>query len=181
MGLMMIAQFNQTIASGAAGALEAMHLDGCAFTGETPVSFDPATKTMSLSMAGCSIVVAVSGTRAGKIGTLYMNSTASFDVSGAQFDQSGKLASTISKAKGTSNCTTVILIEAPSLDFRLGRSDLPSYSCIGHDCEGGDLDEILYPNSPTLLRHRSACAFVVRVHHGSGRNHSDAQEYQCRS
>jgi len=104
----MIAQFNQTIAGGAAGALEAMRLDGRAFTGETPVSFDPATKTMSLSMAGCSTVVAVSGTHAGMIGTLCMNSTATFDVGGAQFDQSGKLASTIIKAKGTSNCTTVL-------------------------------------------------------------------------
>ena len=104
----MIAMFNQMMAGGAAGALEAMRLDGRAFTGETPVSFDPATKTMSLSMAGCSAVVAVSGSNAGKIGTLCMNSTATFDVSGAQFDQSGKLASTIIKAKGTSNCTTVL-------------------------------------------------------------------------
>jgi len=104
----MNAKFNQSIAGGAAGALEAMRLDGRAFTGETPVSFDPATHTMTLSMAGCSAVVGVSGTNAGMIGTLCMNSTASFDVSGAVADQNFNLISTKITAKGSSNCTTVL-------------------------------------------------------------------------
>jgi len=96
------------IAGGAAGALEAMRLDGRAFTGESPVGFDPATHTMTLSMAGCSAVVGVSGTNAGMIGTLCMNSTAQFDVSGAVADQNFNLVSTRISAKGTSNCTTVL-------------------------------------------------------------------------
>lgn len=101
-------KFNMMIAGGAAGALEAMRLEGRAFTGETPVSFDPATHTMSLSMAGCSAVVGVSGTNAGMIGTLCMNSTATFDVSGAVADQNFNLISTEITATGTSNCTTVL-------------------------------------------------------------------------
>lgn len=101
-------KFNQMIAGGAAGALDAMRLDGRAFTGQTPVSFDPETKTMSLSMAGCSAVVAISGTNAGMIGTLCMNSTATFDVSGAVADQNFNLISTEITATGSSNCTTVL-------------------------------------------------------------------------
>jgi len=104
----MNAKFNQSIAGGAAGALEAMRLDGRAFTGETPVTFDPATHTMTLSMAGCSAVVGVLGSNAGMIGTLCMNSTASFDVSGAVADQNFNLVSSNISAKGTSNCTTVL-------------------------------------------------------------------------
>lgn len=104
----MNAKFNQMIAGGAAGAVDAMRLDGRAFTGQTPVSFDPATRTMSLSMAGCSAVVGVSGTNAGMIGTLCMNSTATFDVSGAVADQNFNLISTEITATGSSNCTTVL-------------------------------------------------------------------------
>lgn len=104
----MIAKFNSSIAGGAAGAVAAMRLEGRAFMGETPVSFDPATKTMSLSMAGCSAVVGISGTHAGKMGTLCMNSTATFDVSGAQMDAQGRVVSSIITAKGSSNCTTVL-------------------------------------------------------------------------
>jgi len=96
------------IVGGAAGALDAMRLDGRAFMGESPVGFDPATHTMTLSMAGCSAVVGVSGTNAGMIGTLCMNSTAQFDVSGAFFNPDFTLGGTAISAKGTSNCTTVL-------------------------------------------------------------------------
>jgi hypothetical protein len=65
-------------------------------------------------MAGCSALVAISGSQAGKMGTLCMNSTATFDVSGAKatFDSSGNQTgyepgSTIS-ATGSSNCITVL-------------------------------------------------------------------------
>jgi len=104
----MIKKFDQMLNGGAAGAIDSMRLKGRAFTGETPVSFDPATHTMSLSMAGCSAVVGVSGTNAGMIGTLCMNSTATFDVSGAVADQDFNLISTKITATGTSNCTTVL-------------------------------------------------------------------------
>jgi len=116
------------LAGGLEGVVDAMRLDGRAFTGETPVNFDPATYTMSLSLAGCSTVVGVDGTNAGMIGTLCMNSTASFDVSNVYGhledvttppkgpvvkDPNGNekqfvLDSTIIKATGSSNCTTVL-------------------------------------------------------------------------
>lgn len=116
------------ITGGAGGALEGMRLEGRAFTGETPVNFDPATYTMSLSLAGCSAVVGVEGSNAGMIGTLCMNSTASFDISSVYghledvtdppagpvvTDPAGNekqfvLDSTIIKAEGSSNCTTVL-------------------------------------------------------------------------
>jgi len=104
----LIEKFNMMIAGGAAGATEAMRLQARAFTGETPVSFDPVAKTMSLSMAGCSAVVGVSGSDAGMIGTLCLNSTATFDVSGASMDQYGNLTGTVITGRGTSNCTTVL-------------------------------------------------------------------------
>lgn len=104
----MIAKFDAMLQGGAANAIDTMRLQGRAFTGQTPVSFDPTTKTMSLSMAGCSTVVGVSGTNAGMIGTLCLNSTSTFDVSGAQFDENFNLVSTNITAKGTSNCVTVL-------------------------------------------------------------------------
>jgi len=110
----MIAKFDQALVGGAAGALQAMRMDGRAFTGLTPASFDPMTKTMSVRMAGCSALVAISGSQAGKLGTLCMNSTATFNVSGAQatFDSSGNqtgyLPTSNITATGSSNCITVL-------------------------------------------------------------------------
>lgn len=104
----LIAKFNAMLNGGAAGAVDSMRLDGRAFTGQTPVSFDPATKTMSLSMAGCSTVVGVSGTNAGMIGTLCLNSTTTFNVGGAIADQNFNIVSSIITAIGTSNCVTVL-------------------------------------------------------------------------
>ncbi len=110
----MIAKFDQGLVGGAAAAFSSMRMDGRAFTGLTPASFDPATKTMSVRMAGCSALVAIDGSQAGKVGTLCMNSTATFDVSGAiaTFDTSGNQTgyeptSAIS-ADGSSNCVTVL-------------------------------------------------------------------------
>jgi hypothetical protein len=110
----LIGNFDQSLTGGAAAAFDSMRMKGRAFTGITPASFDPATKTMSIRMAGCSALVAISGSQAGKIGTLCMNSTATFDVSGAiaTFDTSGNQTgyeptSAIS-ADGSSNCVTVL-------------------------------------------------------------------------
>ncbi|WP_455220608.1 hypothetical protein [Kaarinaea lacus] len=106
--------FDGGIDGGAAAAFATMGMDGRAFTGVTPASFDPATKTMSVRMAGCSAVIAIEGPHAGKMGTLCMNSTATFDVSGAYgvFDSDHHMVgyepnSNIS-ASGSSNCVTVL-------------------------------------------------------------------------
>ena len=106
--------FNAGLIDGADGALNSMRMDGRAFTGFGPASFDPVARTMSVRMAGCSALVAIDGPNAGKIGTLCMNATATFNVSGAiaQFDASGNLTgyeptSSIS-ADGSSNCITVL-------------------------------------------------------------------------
>lgn len=110
----MIAKFDQALIGGAAGALDSMRMQGRAFTGITPASFDPVSKTMSVRMAGCSAVVAISGSQAGKLGTLCLNSTATFNVGGAQgtFDTSGNLTGYLPTseitANGSSNCTTVL-------------------------------------------------------------------------
>jgi len=110
----MAAALDNNLADGAAGALQSMGMDGRAFTGVGPTTFDPATKTMGVRMAGCSALVAVSGPEAGKIGTLCMNSTAVFNV-GQTKDMAGSAPmsgaydehSDIS-ADGSSNCVTVM-------------------------------------------------------------------------
>ena len=104
----MIAKFDEMLEGGAAGALEAMRLDGRAFMGVTPASFDPVAKTMSIRMAGCSAVVGVEGSNAGKLGTVCLNSTATFDVSGAALDENGSLIASTITATGTSNCVTIL-------------------------------------------------------------------------
>ena len=102
---------------GSAVAKASMGMEGRAFTGLTPASFNPMDKTISVRMAGCSALVAIAGPHAGKVGTLCMNSTATFDVSGAKpiFDMSGDKPKLIGyepdsriSAKGTSNCVTVL-------------------------------------------------------------------------
>ncbi len=110
----MAAKLDAGLMDGSTGALNNMRMQGRAFTGLTPASFDPATRTMSVRMAGCSALVAVAGPLAGKVGTLCMNSTATFNVSAtvATFDSSGNMTgytptSDIS-ADGSSNCITVM-------------------------------------------------------------------------
>jgi len=110
----MAAHLDAGLADGSAGALDNMRMKGRAFTGLSPASFDPATKTMGVRMAGCSALVAISGPKAGKVGTLCMNSTAVFDVSGTTaigaypngfpiYDETSDIS-----AEGSSNCVTVL-------------------------------------------------------------------------
>jgi hypothetical protein len=110
-------KFDAGLIDGAAGAFDSMRMKGRAFTGLTPASFDPVTRTMSVRMAGCSALVAIGGTLAGKVGTLCMNATATFDVSGAipTFDFStspptltGYDSKSAISADGSSNCITVM-------------------------------------------------------------------------
>jgi len=110
-------KFDQGLIDGAQGAFDSMRMKGRAFTGLTPASFDPVTRTMSVRMAGCSALVAIDGKLAGKVGTLCMNATATFNVSGAvaTFDfstsppsQSGYEATSEISADGSSNCITVM-------------------------------------------------------------------------
>ena len=110
----MAAKFNAGLLDGAAGAFDSMRMQGRAFTGLTPASFDPATRTMSVRMAGCSALVAIAGPLAGKVGTLCMNSTATFNVGAAiaTFDGTGTQTGYDPKseisANGSSNCVTVM-------------------------------------------------------------------------
>jgi len=107
-------KFDAMIVGGAAQALTDMRLQGRAFLGTTPVSYDPFSKTMSIPMAGCSAVVAIAGPQAGKLGVLCMNSTATFDVSQAVAtlngagDVTGYTPTSQISANGTSNCTMVL-------------------------------------------------------------------------
>jgi len=115
----MAAKLDAGLIDGSAGAMDNMRMKGRAFTGLTPASFDPAAKTMSVRMAGCSAVVAIAGPNAGKVGTLCMNSTAEFNVSGAipRFNPLGQLVgyepSSQISADGSSNCVTVL--HAPTM------------------------------------------------------------------
>jgi hypothetical protein len=109
----MAAKFDAGLMDGSAGAIDNMRMDGRAFTGLTPASFDPVSRTMSVRMAGCSALVGVSGPHAGKMGTLCMNSTATFNVglaipvmSGGQLV--GYEPTTQISADGSSNCVTVL-------------------------------------------------------------------------
>jgi hypothetical protein len=107
-------KFDAGLMDGATGALNSMRMDGRAFTGLTPASFDPATRTMSVRMAGCSALVAIAGPLAGKVGTLCMNATATFDVGGAvatfndKGEQTGYTQDSAISADGSSNCVTVM-------------------------------------------------------------------------
>jgi len=106
-------KFAAGLMDGAAGALDNMRMQGRAFTGLSPATFDPATRTMGIRMAGCSALVAISGPNAGKVGTLCMNATAAFDVSGTKatgmangwpvYDETSQIS-----AEGSSNCVTVL-------------------------------------------------------------------------
>jgi hypothetical protein len=107
----MAAKFDAGLLDGASGAFDSMRMKGRAFTGLTPASFDPVTRTMSVRMAGCSALVAIAGPLAGKVGTLCMNATATFDVSGAIVSVTsgtGYEASSAISADGSSNCITVM-------------------------------------------------------------------------
>jgi hypothetical protein len=101
--------------NGAAAVFNDTRMKGRAFTAFGPASFDPATRTMGIRMAGCSALVAVDGPLAGKIGTLCMNATAVFNVSKTKatgidpntqmpiYDETSDIS-----ADGSSNCVTVL-------------------------------------------------------------------------
>jgi len=114
----MVEQLNAALLDGAAGAMDNMRMKGRAFTGLGPTTFHPWDKTMGVRMAGCSALLDITDmenqTGMPKIGTLCMNATATFNVSGAipRFSGTGQLIgytpdSAIS-ANGSSNCVTVM-------------------------------------------------------------------------
>jgi len=89
-----------------AGAVAAMRLQGRAFTGLGPVEVGGlSAQSMSVRMAGCSAVMGVSGPNSGKVGTLCLNGTFTFDLSGINL--ANPMASDI-RGTGTSNCVTVL-------------------------------------------------------------------------
>lgn len=89
-----------------AASIEAMRMKGRAFTGIGPVEVGQlSAQSMSVRMAGCSAVVGIAGSDAGKLGTLCLNGTFTFDLAGINLSDMG--ASEI-KGTGTSNCTIVM-------------------------------------------------------------------------
>lgn len=89
-----------------AASVEAMRMKGRAFTGLGPVEVGQlSAQSMSVRMAGCSAVVGVAGPDKGKLGTLCLNGTFTFDLSGINL--ANPMMSDI-KGTGTSNCVTVM-------------------------------------------------------------------------
>ncbi|MDT8382787.1 MAG: hypothetical protein RRB22_00070 [Gammaproteobacteria bacterium] len=87
-------------------AVEAMKMKGRAFTGLGPVELGQlSAESMTVRMAGCSAVVGVEGPNAGKVGTLCLNGSFTFDLAGINL--SNPMQSTIT-GTGTSNCITVL-------------------------------------------------------------------------
>lgn len=87
-----------------------MAMEGRAFTGLGPVEIGTLLNgsnglSMSVRMGGCFAVQAVSGSRAGMIGTHCLNSTFTFDLSGINL--TNPMQSTI-EGTGVSNCTDVL-------------------------------------------------------------------------
>ncbi|HIJ78924.1 MAG: hypothetical protein OEY01_07630 [Desulfobulbaceae bacterium] len=81
-------------------------LKGRAFSGLGPVELGQLGEmSMSVRMGGCTAVVAVDGANAGKVGSLCLNGTFTFDLSGIDLDDpfSSDLAGT-----GNTNCTVVL-------------------------------------------------------------------------
>lgn len=89
-----------------AATIDAMRMKGRAFTGIGPVEVGTiSAQSMSVRMAGCSAVVGVSGSDKGKLGTLCLNGTFTFDLLGINL--ANPMSSDI-KGTGSSNCTTVM-------------------------------------------------------------------------
>lgn len=88
------------------GYADAMKMEGRAFTGIGPVEVGQlSAQSMSVRMAGCSAVVGVDGPNAGKVGTLCLNGTFTFDLSG--INPADMMKSDI-VGTGSSNCVTVL-------------------------------------------------------------------------
>jgi hypothetical protein len=93
-----------------AAAVEDMRLKGRAFTAFGPVEVGAISEqSMTVRLAGCSAVVGVEGPDSDKIGSLCMNSSLTFDLSGVIVtgNPMDSFFSTIT-GEGTSNCTTVL-------------------------------------------------------------------------
>jgi hypothetical protein len=103
----MVAKFDGMLMGGAAGGMDTMRLSAKAYLGLTPASMDPFAKEMSIRMAGCSAIVGVMGPDAGMMGTLCLNSTATFNVSGTNPAAPITGGSSIT-GSGSSNCVTVL-------------------------------------------------------------------------
>jgi hypothetical protein len=89
-----------------AQAIDDMRMKGRAFTGIGPVEIGKlSAQSMSVRMAGCSAVVGVAGPDKGKMGTMCLNGTFTFDLSGINL--ANPMSSDI-KGTGTSNCTAVM-------------------------------------------------------------------------
>ena len=85
-------------------------LEGRAFTGLGPVEIGQLLSgsnglSMSVRLGGCFGIEAVSGRHKGKVGTMCLNNTLTFDLSGINL--TNPLSSSITGA-GTSNCWTVL-------------------------------------------------------------------------
>jgi hypothetical protein len=109
----MAAKFNGMLVGGAEGGKENMRLQARAFLGLTPTAMDVVAKEMSIRMAGCSAIVGVAGPNAGMVGTLCLNSVATFNVSGTNLpteaNPNGPITNNSSiTGEGTSNCVTVL-------------------------------------------------------------------------
>jgi len=95
-------------------SIQAMRMQGRAFTGLGPVEMGMlSAQSMSVRMAGCSAVVGVAGPNAGKVGTLCLNGTFTFDLSGIVYTMvNGQpvpdMQNTQIRGTGTSNCITVL-------------------------------------------------------------------------
>lgn len=94
--------------TGADAVFNDTRMKGRAFTAFGPASFDPASRTMGVRMAGCSALVNLTDMT---IGTLCMNATAVFNVGETTADSPNMYGydetSQIS-ADGSSNCVTVM-------------------------------------------------------------------------
>jgi hypothetical protein len=89
-----------------AASIEAMRMKGRAFTGLGPVEVGRlSAQSMSVRMAGCSAAVGIAGPDAGKVGTLCLNGTFTFDLSGINL--ANPMTSNI-MGTGTSICITVL-------------------------------------------------------------------------
>lgn len=96
--------------------IEPMRMKGRAFTGLGPVEVGQlAPYSLSVRMAGCSAIVGTDGSNAGKVGTLCLNGTFTFDMGGLDLVETGDpsmpigpLPSSVITGTGSSNCVTVL-------------------------------------------------------------------------
>jgi len=94
--------------TGADAVFNDTRMKGRAFTAFGPASFDPASRTMGVRMAGCSALVNLTDMT---IGTLCMNATAVFNVGETTADSPniyGYDETSQISADGSSNCVTVM-------------------------------------------------------------------------